>query len=128
MRRIREMVGLLMVATALLATGASSAWAAAQCQQPIPWQDCDGNGIHDNCDLSCGAQYGMCLSCMAVAGCGEAADCNANNKPDACDPDCDGPAEAHLGRPKHAPLFFFVRTHETGFNVNLFRTMLYVRL
>lgn len=43
--------------------------------------DCDGNGIHDACDLDCGPTGGEC----DVAGCGGASDCNGNQVPDACD-------------------------------------------
>ncbi len=43
--------------------------------------DCNGNGIHDECDLDCGPVGGGC----DVPGCGQSADCNANCIPDDCD-------------------------------------------
>jgi len=43
--------------------------------------DCDGNGIDDQCDLSCGLAGGPC----DVPGCGTAGDCDGNGVPDACD-------------------------------------------
>jgi predicted outer membrane repeat protein len=49
--------------------------------------DCNGNGIHDECDLSCGAHGGACN----VPGCGQSADCQLNGVPDECDiADCAG--------------------------------------
>ncbi len=51
-------------------------------------QDCNGNGIDDDCDIQCGAAGTRC----AVAGCGTNADCNNNWIPDECEPDedCNG--------------------------------------
>ncbi len=43
--------------------------------------DCNGNGIEDACDLSCGAPGGGC----DVPGCGTAQDCDGNAVPDSCD-------------------------------------------
>jgi len=59
--------------------------------QPSEAQDCNNNGILDECDLSCGDAGGPC----DLAGCGQSLDCNANGVPDECDlhtgtsPDCD---------------------------------------
>jgi hypothetical protein len=49
--------------------------------EPVEVTDCNGNGLRDACDLSCGAPGGRC----DVAGCGDAADCNRNCRPDVCD-------------------------------------------
>ena len=43
--------------------------------------DCNGNGIDDACDLSCGPAGGPC----DVPGCGTSVDCNSNGVPDECD-------------------------------------------
>lgn len=43
--------------------------------------DCNGNGIDDVCDISCGEVGGPC----DIPGCGSSLDCNANGIPDACD-------------------------------------------
>jgi len=43
--------------------------------------DCDGNGVEDACDVSCGAPGSRC----DVLGCGLAPDCNDNQRPDICD-------------------------------------------
>ncbi|MBN2561183.1 MAG: right-handed parallel beta-helix repeat-containing protein [Phycisphaerae bacterium] len=45
-------------------------------------QDCNGNGIPDECDIDCGAPGGPC----DVPGCGGSADCNDNGVPDECEP------------------------------------------
>ncbi len=47
--------------------------------------DCNGNGIPDSCDASCGPPGGQC----DVAGCGQSADCNQDQVPDDCQPDTD---------------------------------------
>jgi hypothetical protein len=49
-------------------------------------QDCNANGILDECDLSCGAPSGPCN----LQGCGLSPDCNQNRVPDDCEPlfDC----------------------------------------
>ncbi len=47
--------------------------------------DCNGNGIKDWCDVSCGPPGGACQ----VSGCGGSANCNANLIPDECEPDVD---------------------------------------
>ncbi len=54
--------------------------------------DCNGNGIPDFCDISCGTAGGFC----DIPGCGESRDCNNNGIPDECDlasgrsQDCNG--------------------------------------
>lgn len=48
--------------------------------------DCDGNGLFDACDLSCGESGGPC----DLPGCGQEPDCNANGAIDACELDTDG--------------------------------------
>ncbi|MHC4090947.1 MAG: thrombospondin type 3 repeat-containing protein, partial [Planctomycetota bacterium] len=53
------------------------------CQNPpIPGcQDCNSNGIPDDCELDCDAE-----SCEAVEeGCGQAGDCNSSGVPDDCE-------------------------------------------
>ncbi len=42
--------------------------------------DCNANGINDECDLSCDG--------CGNPGCGQSLDCNANGVPDECEPDC----------------------------------------
>lgn len=44
-------------------------------------QDCNGNGLADQCDLSCGAPAGAC----DLPGCGGGSDCNSNGVPDDCE-------------------------------------------
>ncbi|MDX2198230.1 MAG: hypothetical protein SF069_04565 [Phycisphaerae bacterium] len=48
----------------------------------VSFNDCDSNGIPDECDLSCASP-----GCN-VAGCGQASDCNSNGVPDTCETDC----------------------------------------
>lgn len=48
---------------------------------PIHAQDCNGNGVPDACDISCGPPGGAC----DVPGCGTGHDCNLNGIPDDCD-------------------------------------------
>ncbi len=50
-------------------------------------QDCNANGIDDDCDVRCGEAGTRCN----VAGCGQSQDCNGNRIPDTCEPndDCD---------------------------------------
>ena len=50
--------------------------------------DCNGNGIPDECDISCGDPAGPC----DVGGCGESDDINADGIPDECGACC-GPLE-----------------------------------
>jgi hypothetical protein len=45
-------------------------------------QDCNSNGIDDDCDITCGAAGTRCN----VAGCGLSPDCNGNRIPDICEP------------------------------------------
>ncbi|HOW71508.1 MAG TPA: M12 family metallo-peptidase [Phycisphaerae bacterium] len=45
--------------------------------------DCNGNGIPDTCDVSCGTTGSVC----DAAGCGQSKDCNGNMLPDECEPD-----------------------------------------
>ncbi|MBI1825749.1 MAG: hypothetical protein HY287_07515 [Planctomycetes bacterium] len=49
-------------------------------------QDCNHNGIDDDCDTSCGNSGDRC----DVTGCGLSVDCNHNHVPDECEPieDC----------------------------------------
>lgn len=58
---------------------AHSDWVPDECQ---PGTDCQGNGIPDACDLTCGGSTGPCA---AYPGCGQSADCNGNCVPDECD-------------------------------------------
>lgn len=51
-----------------------------------PMEDCNKNGIPDQCDLACGAAGGFC----DVSGCGESTDYNGNGEPDDCESDCNG--------------------------------------
>lgn len=44
-------------------------------------EDCNTNGIDDDCDISCGTAGGPC----DVPGCGTAMDCDSNGVPDSCD-------------------------------------------
>lgn len=90
MRRTKVTIGLQLLAGVLLIASTPTVRGATQCPFPIALQDCDGNGIDDNCDLSCSSQYANCLSCAFVVGCGESANCNGNNMPDVCEADCDG--------------------------------------
>jgi len=46
--------------------------------------DCNGNGISDECDISCESP-----GCN-VPGCGTSSDCDGNGVPDECQFDCDG--------------------------------------
>ena len=46
------------------------------------YEDCNGNGVPDPCDISCAAEDGMCTS---LAGCGQSTDNNANDVPDDCE-------------------------------------------
>ena len=48
-------------------------------------QDCNGNGIDDDCDVACGAPGTRC----DVVGCGASGDCNGNVVPDECEPNQD---------------------------------------
>ena len=48
-------------------------------------RDCNGNGIEDDCDVTCGAPGTRC----DVPGCGLFADCNGNATPDVCEPNID---------------------------------------
>ncbi|GEM_PF-1760313 len=43
--------------------------------------DCNGNGIPDFCDVSCGSAGAFC----DIPGCGGSLDCNGNGLPDECD-------------------------------------------
>lgn len=55
--------------------------------------DCNGNGIPDDCDVSCGSPGGPC----DVPGCGGSADCSGNGVPGECesgDRDNDGVSNA----------------------------------
>jgi hypothetical protein len=54
--------------------------------------DCNGNGIPDSCDTSCGPPGGQC----DVAGCGQSQDCNQDRVPDECQPDTDGDGKADV--------------------------------
>lgn len=49
--------------------------------------DCDGNGVPDECQLDCNAN-GIADTCDIAAGTSQ--DCNHNTLPDECEPDCDG--------------------------------------
>ncbi len=57
-------------------------------------QDCNENGVDDDCDTVCGLSGSRC----DVKGCGTAADCNGNHVPDECEPDsdCDGNAQRDI--------------------------------
>jgi hypothetical protein len=57
-------------------------------------QDCNANGIDDDCDVACGAAGTRC----GVAGCGQSLDCNGDRIPDACEPneDCNQNAQRDL--------------------------------
>ncbi len=46
-----------------------------------PFDDCNGNGIPDQCDLSCDAPAGECN----LPGCGQSQDFNRNGIPDECE-------------------------------------------
>jgi hypothetical protein len=48
-------------------------------------RDCNGNGIEDDCDITCGAPGTRC----DVPGCGLLGDCNGNVVPDVCEPNVD---------------------------------------
>jgi hypothetical protein len=48
-------------------------------------QDCNKNGIEDDCDTACGPKGARC----DIKGCGRSADCNFNHVPDECEPDED---------------------------------------
>ncbi len=48
--------------------------------------DCNGNGLLDTCEASCGPPDGVCDR----AGCGTVADCNRDGVPDECQGDADG--------------------------------------
>jgi len=52
-------------------------------------QDCNTNGIADECDVACGPAGGAC----DVPGCGTSQDCNANGVPDECDVAAPRPAD-----------------------------------
>lgn len=69
--RLRDHSLALTLVFILSAAGWGAAWAA----------DCNGNGIEDGCDISCGSSGGPC----DVPGCGTAEDCDANGVPDTCD-------------------------------------------
>ena len=47
---------------------------------PLQADDCNGNGIPDECDIDCGPSGGPC----DVPGCGESEDCNSDGIPDEC--------------------------------------------
>ncbi|MCH7840823.1 MAG: hypothetical protein IID38_11395 [Planctomycetes bacterium] len=61
--------------------GARGEKGAADLNIRFQGNDCDNNGIFDNCDLSCGEKGGPC----DVTGCGTSEDCNGNSIPDVCD-------------------------------------------
>ena len=63
-------LGLVLAMAAILAVNAG-----------VRADDCNNNGIPDNCDLSCGEAGSAC----DVTGCGGSRDCNANSVPDECD-------------------------------------------
>ncbi|MCH7592127.1 MAG: hypothetical protein IH989_05025 [Planctomycetes bacterium] len=48
----------------------------------LPGVDCNGNGVPDQCDLTCGSPG---ESCGLFPGCGQSVDCNGNGVPDECD-------------------------------------------
>ena len=48
----------------------------------FPVRDCNDNSVIDPCETDCAAYGG---DCQSVAGCGTAADCNGNQRPDTCD-------------------------------------------
>jgi len=48
-------------------------------------QDCNHNGVDDDCDTLCGAEGTRC----DAAGCGQRPDCNGNRVPDECEPNED---------------------------------------
>ena len=59
---------------------------AACFQIPASWnpllaQDCNNNGVADECDIACGPPAGPC----DVPGCGGSQDCNSNGIPDECE-------------------------------------------
>lgn len=70
-------------------------WFAESCSSPLGCQgtsdfipdecqvnpDCQGNGIPDPCDISCGDPGGRC----DIQGCGTATDCDGDCTPDDCD-------------------------------------------
>lgn len=56
-------------------------------------EDCNGNGIPDECDISCGVPLSPC----DVPGCGGSSDGNANGVPDECGACCGSSGECtHL--------------------------------
>ena len=61
-------------------------WGTYVAQLTLNDGDCNGNGIPDLCDISCGAPGGSCY----VPGCGASLDCNNNGTPDECEADCNG--------------------------------------
>ena len=54
------------------------------CDEVICDDDCNSNGILDECDLDCGPPGGPC----DIPGCGLSEDCNSNSIPDECERDC----------------------------------------
>lgn len=62
-------------------TGGQGTVATLGPRPPGP-QDCNGNGIPDDCDLDCG------LPGCSVTGCGESSDCDGTGVPDECEIDC----------------------------------------
>ncbi len=54
---------------------------ALACPIGVCAEDCNSNGIYDQCDMDCLSPCGGCN----VPGCGESNDCNLNNVPDECD-------------------------------------------
>lgn len=46
------------------------------------WQDCNTNGIPDECDIDCGTSGGPC----DLPDCGQSQDCQPNGTPDECEP------------------------------------------
>jgi len=49
------------------------------------FNDCNSNGMSDQCDLDCGSANGLC----DLPNCGTSFDCNTNSIPDECESDFD---------------------------------------
>lgn len=74
--RGRQLKGRLPI-LALMVLATIATW------NPVGADDCNVNGIDDDCDISCGSIGGPC----DIPGCGTAADCDSNGIPDLCDID-----------------------------------------
>jgi len=69
--------------TVVLAIGSGLVFAAATTLAHA--DDCNSNGIPDECDIDCGEPGDYCYDTFPPPQCGQSQDCNTNGVPDECD-------------------------------------------